>query len=119
MSLPSQYETLIGERGQKLSGGQRQRLSIARALLKDAPIFLFDEATSSVDNETEAAIQRSLEQITQKKTTIIIAHRLSTIVKADKIYVLDQGEIIQQGTHQQLIASDGLYKGLWNVQTGL
>lgn len=119
ISLPSQYETLIGERGQKLSGGQRQRLSIARALLKDAPIFLFDEATSSVDNETEAAIQRSLEQITQKKTTIIIAHRLSTIVKADKIYVLDQGEIIQQGTHQQLIASDGLYKGLWNVQTGL
>lgn len=119
MSLPKQYETLIGERGQKLSGGQRQRLSIARALLKDAPIFLFDEATSSVDNETEAAIQRSLDQITQKKTTIIIAHRLSTIVKADQIYVLDQGRIVQQGTHQELIANDGLYKGLWNVQTGL
>lgn len=118
-SLPNKYETLIGERGQKLSGGQRQRLSIARALLKDAPIFLFDEATSSVDNETEAAIQRSLDQITQKKTTIIIAHRLSTIVKADQIYVLDQGRIAQKGRHQELIETDGLYKGLWNVQTGL
>jgi ATP-binding cassette subfamily B protein len=119
MSLPYQYATVIGERGQKLSGGQRQRLSIARALLKDAPIFLFDEATSSVDNETEAAIQRSLDQITQKKTTIIIAHRLSTIVKADQIYVLDKGQIVQSGTHQELIKQDGLYQGLWNVQTGL
>lgn len=117
--LPQKYETLIGERGQKLSGGQRQRLSIARALLKDAPIFLFDEATSSVDNETEAAIQRSLDQITSKKTTIIIAHRLSTIVKADQIYVLDQGQIAQAGRHQELIQQEGLYKGLWNVQTGL
>ena len=119
MSLPYQYATVIGECGQKLSGGQRQRLSIARALLKDAPIFLFDEATSSVDNETEAAIQRSLDQITQKKTTIIIAHRLSTIVKADQIYVLDKGKIVQNGTHQDLVKEDGLYQGLWNVQTGL
>lgn len=119
MQLPNQYETLVGERGQKLSGGQRQRLSIARALLKDAPIFLFDEATSSVDNETEAAIQRSLDQITQQKTTIIIAHRLSTIVKADKIYVLENGKIIQQGRHDQLIAQQGLYQNLWNVQTGM
>lgn len=119
MQLPNQYDTLVGERGQKLSGGQRQRLSIARALLKDAPIFLFDEATSSVDNETEAAIQRSLDQITQQKTTMIIAHRLSTIVKADKIYVLEKGKIIQQGRHDQLIEQQGLYQNLWNVQTGM
>lgn len=116
--LPNGYQTVIGERGQKLSGGQRQRIAIARAILKDAPIFLFDEATSAVDNETEAAIQRSLKSLTAKKTTIIIAHRLSTIVHADKILVLDQGLIKESGTHQELLAKKGIYSSLWNVQTG-
>lgn len=113
------YNTIVGERGQKLSGGQRQRIAIARAVLKDSPVFIFDEATSSVDNETEAAIQRSLEKITRHKTTIVIAHRLSTIVNADKIYVLDRGEITEQGDHRSLIAKDGgAYAHLWKVQTG-
>ena len=117
-SLPNGYDTLVGERGQKLSGGQRQRISIARAILKDSEIFVFDEATSAVDNETEAAIQRSLERITQTKTTIVIAHRLSTIRHADCIYVLDKGCIIESGSHDSLIIENGLYKKLWNVQTG-
>lgn len=113
------YKTIVGERGQKLSGGQRQRIAIARAVLKDSPVFIFDEATSSVDNETEAAIQRSLEKITRHKTTIVIAHRLSTIVNADQIYVLDRGEITEQGDHRSLIAQDGgAYAHLWKVQTG-
>lgn len=119
-SLPQGYETLIGERGQKLSGGQKQRLSLARAILKNAPIFIFDEATSAVDNETEAVIQKSLEELTKTKTAIIIAHRLSTVVNADCIYVLDQGEIVEKGHHADLVAkSDGLYHKLWQVQTGL
>jgi ATP-binding cassette, subfamily B, bacterial len=116
--LPEGYDTIVGERGQKLSGGQRQRLAIARAILKDAPIFIFDEATSSVDNETEAAIQRSLEHITRSKTTIVIAHRLSTIVNADRIYVLGHGEIVESGRHEELITLQGPYSELWNVQTG-
>ena len=116
--LPNGYETLVGERGQKLSGGQRQRISIARAILKNSPIFVFDEATSAVDNETEAAIQRSLERITKTKTTLVIAHRLSTIRHADCIYVLDSGEIKESGSHEELLALNGLYNGLWNVQTG-
>lgn len=116
--LPQSYDTIVGERGQKLSGGQRQRLAIARAILKDAPIFIFDEATSSVDNETEAAIQRSLERITRHKTTIVIAHRLSTIVNADMIYVLNEGQIIEQGRHQDLLTKAGAYAELWTVQTG-
>lgn len=117
-SLPHSYETIVGERGQKLSGGQRQRMAIARAILKDAPIYLFDEATSAVDNETEAAIQRSLEKITKEKTTIIVAHRLSTIVHANRIYVLDQGHIVEVGSHVELLKLGGLYSKLWNVQTG-
>lgn len=117
-SLEKSYDTVVGERGQKLSGGQRQRMAIARAILKNAPIYLFDEATSAVDNETEAAIQRSLEKITKEKTTIIVAHRLSTIVHADRIYVLDKGEVVEVGNHQELIAKNGLYHALWNVQTG-
>ncbi len=118
-SLPEGFETKIGEGGYKLSGGQRQRLSIARAVLKDAPILILDEATSSVDNETEAALQRSLTQISKGRTTLIIAHRLSTIRNADNIYVLDNGKIIESGTHEHLVSKDKLYKRLWDVQTGV
>lgn len=118
MELPDEYETIVGERGQKLSGGQRQRISIARAVLKNPPVLVLDEATSAVDNETEAAIQRSLERITIGRTTIVIAHRLSTIRNAHCIYVLDKGELVEQGTHERLIAQNGLYASLWQVQTG-
>ncbi|MFQ5980134.1 MAG: ABC transporter ATP-binding protein [Candidatus Heimdallarchaeota archaeon] len=118
INLPNGYETLVGERGQKLSGGQRQRISIARAVLKDPPILVLDEATSSVDNETEAAIQKSLEKIIIGRTTIIIAHRLSTIRSADRIFVIENGEIIEQGTHDELVENDRLYSSLWKVQTG-
>ena len=117
-SLPQGYDTIVGERGQKLSGGQRQRLSIARAVLADPPVLILDEATSSVDNETEAAIQRSLERISIDRTTIVIAHRLSTIRHADRIYVLEAGRVTEQGTHEDLIAADGQYASLWKVQTG-
>ena len=117
--LPQGYDTVVGERGQKLSGGQRQRIGIARALIKDPKIFIFDEATSSVDNETEAAIQRSLQKITKGRTTIMVAHRLSTIKNADNIYVLDDGKIVERGNHEELLRNNGLYKTLWNVQTGL
>ncbi|MEO0376175.1 MAG: ABC transporter ATP-binding protein [Cyanobacteria bacterium P01_A01_bin.17] len=116
--LPQGYDTIVGERGQKLSGGQRQRLSIARALLKDPPILILDEATSAVDNETEAAIQKSLDQITAHRTTIAIAHRLSTIRHADCIYVLEQGKIKEQGQHEDLLNLSGTYAQLWHVQTG-
>ena len=116
--LPEGYDTIIGERGQKLSGGQRQRISIARAILKDPDVLILDEATSAVDNETEAAIQKSLNVITKNRTTIIIAHRLSTIVNADQIYVLENGEVEQSGQHKELIAKAGQYKSLWGVQTG-
>lgn len=118
INLPDGYDTLVGERGQKLSGGQRQRISIARAVLKDPPILVLDEATSSVDNETEAAIQRSLEKIIIDRTTIIIAHRLSTIRKADRIFVIESGAIVEQGTHEELVGNDNLYSALWKVQTG-
>jgi ATP-binding cassette subfamily B protein len=116
--LPQGYDTIVGERGQKLSGGQRQRLSIARAVLKDPPILILDEATSAVDNETEAAIQRSMRRVSQGRTTIVIAHRLSTIVEADQICVLDKGRIVERGTHQELLGAGGIYRGLWQVQTG-
>jgi len=117
--LPQGYDTIVGERGQKLSGGQRQRLAIARAVLKDPPILILDEATSAVDNETEAAIQRSLQVITQDRTTIAIAHRLSTIRHSHCIYVMEQGRIVEQGTHEDLLALNGIYSGLWQVQTGI
>ncbi|MBE9156982.1 ABC transporter ATP-binding protein [Nodosilinea sp. LEGE 06152] len=117
--LPQGYDTIVGERGQKLSGGQRQRLAIARAILKDPPILILDEATSAVDNETEAAIQRSLAVITQGRTTIAIAHRLSTIRHADCIYVMDKGQIVEQGTHDKLLATGEMYANLWSVQSGL
>jgi ATP-binding cassette subfamily B protein len=101
--LPEGYDTIVGERGQKLSGGQRQRLAIARAVLKNPPILVLDEATSAVDNETESAIQRSLEKITQDRTTIAIAHRLSTVRNADRIYVMELGQLVEWGTHEDLL----------------
>ncbi len=119
MRLAQGYDTIVGERGQKLSGGQRQRISIARAVLKDPPILILDEATSSVDNETEAAIQQSMKRIAQGRTTIVIAHRLSTIVDSDQIYVLENGMIAEQGDHGTLLKSGGIYTSLWQVQTGM
>ena len=118
LELPHGYKTQIGERGLKLSGGQAQRISIARAILKDPPILILDEATSSVDNETEAAIQRSLEIVSKDRTTVVIAHRLSTIRNADQIIVMEAGKIVEQGQHEELIQNDGLYHRLWKVQTG-
>ncbi|NKB18483.1 MAG: ABC transporter ATP-binding protein, partial [Pseudanabaena sp. CRU_2_10] len=116
--LPEGYDTIVGERGQKLSGGQRQRLAIARAVLRDPAVLILDEATSAVDNETEAAIQKSLEQITVNRTTIAIAHRLSTVRNADRIYVMDRGRIVEQGRHEDLLEQQGIYASLWRVQTG-
>jgi ATP-binding cassette subfamily B protein len=118
LNLPYGYDTIVGERGQKLSGGQRQRLAIARAVLKNPPILILDEATSAVDNETEAAIVRSLDRITRNRTTIAIAHRLSTIRHADWIYVLEKGQIVEQGLHEDLLCKQGVYAGLWQVKTG-
>ena len=116
--LSQGFDTLVGERGIKLSGGQRQRLSLARAILKDPRILILDEATSAVDNETEAAIQRSLKVISKNRTVLVVAHRLSTIVAADCIVVLEQGEIVEQGTHSQLVSANGYYARQWAVQTG-
>jgi ATP-binding cassette subfamily B protein len=116
--LADGYDTIVGERGQKLSGGQRQRISIARAVLKDPPVLVLDEATSAVDNETEAAIQRSLERIAVGRTTIVIAHRLSTVRNADVIFVLENGHLREQGKHDDLVREDGIYAALWRVQTG-
>ena len=117
-ALPQGYRTPVGERGMKLSGGQRQRLALARAILKNPPILILDEATSAVDNETEAAIQRSLDKLVQGRTSILIAHRLSTVRQAHCIHVMEAGRIAESGSHDELVARGGLYAALWRLQTG-
>jgi len=117
-SLPDGYDTLVGERGIKLSGGQRQRIAIARAILKDAPILILDEATSSLDSESEALIQSALWTLMAGRTTIVIAHRLSTVRRMDSLVVLDRGRIVEQGTHEDLLTLDGIYASLWSHQSG-
>ena len=114
--LPNGYSTDIGQRGVKLSGGQKQRLSIARVFLKNPPIIIFDEATSSLDNESERAVQNSLERLMKNRTTLVIAHRLSTIRNAQRILVLTDNGIEEQGTHKELIALNGIYANLYNMQ---
>ncbi len=118
-ALPQGYDTVVGERGQRLSGGQRQRIALARAILKNPPVLILDEATAAVDNETEAAIQRSLDLITAERTTLVIAHRLSTVRHANRIVVMEQGRIVESGSHEQLIQAGGAYVNLWRVQAGL
>ena len=117
-NLPETYNTLVGERGIKLSGGQRQRIAIARAILKDAPILVLDEATSALDSETEKFIQAALKKLMKNRTTIVIAHRLSTIQKMDRIIVMDNGQIVEQGSHQELLKQKGAYAALWEHQSG-
>jgi subfamily B ATP-binding cassette protein MsbA len=115
-AFPDGYDTIVGERGVKLSGGQRQRIAIARALLKNPRILILDEATSSLDSESEALVQAALDRLMQGRTTFVIAHRLSTIVAADQILVIEQGRIVQRGTHQELLADSGLYRQLYDRQ---
>jgi len=110
------YETLLGERGVNLSGGQRQRLSIARALLRESPVLILDDALSAVDSQTEAEILQGLRQKTRRRTTILIAHRLSTLQQADRILVLDKGRLVQWGSHEELRAQEGIYRRLWGIQ---
>jgi subfamily B ATP-binding cassette protein MsbA len=116
LRMPESYDTMIGERGQKLSGGQRQRLAIARALLKDAPILILDEATSHLDTESERLVQAALQNLMEHRTVIVIAHRLSTIRRADKIVVLDRGKIAEIGTHEELVSGGGIYQRLHDMQ---
>ena len=115
-NLPEKYETIVGERGLKLSGGEKQRIAIARAVLKKPKIIIFDEATSSLDSKSERKILNSMDQISKNTTSLVIAHRLSTIKDAHNIYVLDNGEIIESGTHDSLLAIKGLYFQMWNLQ---
>ena len=115
-TLPLGYETKVGERGVKLSGGQKQRIAIARVFLKNPPLLVLDEATSALDLESEALIQESLERLAADRTTLIVAHRLSTITHADKIVVIDAGELKEMGTHEQLMKQQGIYYGLFQVQ---
>jgi ABC-type multidrug transport system fused ATPase/permease subunit len=116
VELPEKYDTWIGERGVKLSVGQKQRISIARVLLKDPPIIIFDEATSNIDTETEVKIREALAALTRNRTTFIIAHRLSTLRHVDRIFVLDGGRLAEEGTHESLLASSGLYRALYEAQ---
>ncbi len=117
--LPEGYKTYVGERGVKLSGGERQRVAIARAILKNSPIIILDEATSSLDSESEKLIQDALHELMKDKTAIVIAHRLSTISAMDEIIVIEQGKITERGTHKQLLKHDaGHYKNLWDIQAG-
>jgi ATP-binding cassette subfamily B protein len=116
LRFPSGYDTRLGERGVTLSGGQRQRLAIARAILKDAPILLLDEATSALDAENETLVQKALDQIMHNRTTLVIAHRLATILKADRILVMEAGQIVEEGTHHSLVAANGLYARLARLQ---
>ena len=117
-ALPDGYDTLVGERGIKLSGGQRQRIAIARAILKDAPILILDEATSSLDSESEAVIQDALWTLMAGRTAIVIAHRLSTVRRMDSLVVLDAGRIVEQGSHESLLGLGGIYASLWSHQSG-
>ena len=117
MALPNGYDTEIGERGVKLSGGQKQRLSIARVFLKNPPILIFDEATSALDNESERAVQESLQRLARNRTTLVIAHRLSTVRNAGRIVVLTEDGIAEQGTHAELLSRDGVYANLYNMQS--
>jgi ATP-binding cassette subfamily B protein len=118
MRLPKQYDTPLGERGAQLSGGERQRIAVARAFLKDAPILILDEPTSSIDSRTEAVILDALERLMEGRTTFLVAHRLSTIRNVNRILVLNQGRIVESGTQQELLAMDGLFRQLHDVQTG-
>ena len=116
ISLPEGYQTLVGERGLKLSGGEKQRVAIARAILKNPHVMVFDEATSSLDSKSEQMIQKALAEVAQHRTTLVIAHRLSTIVDADRILVMEQGRIVEQGTHPELLAQQGGYAHMWALQ---
>jgi ATP-binding cassette subfamily B protein len=118
ISLPDGYETVVGERGYRLSGGEKQRMAIARVILKDPRVLVLDEATSSLDSQSEALIQAALERVMQDRTSLVIAHRLSTILAADLILVMDGGELVEQGTHAELLARGGLYATLYNTQFG-
>ena len=116
VGLPDGYQTVVGERGLKLSGGEKQRIAIARVILKNPRILVFDEATSSLDSRSEQLILESLKEIAEKHTTLVIAHRLSTIIDADDIVVLDKGKIVEQGSHHELLEKDGLYAQMWRLQ---
>jgi ATP-binding cassette, subfamily B, bacterial len=117
-ALPQGYSGIVGERGTRLSGGQRQRIALARAFYRNPSILVLDEATSAVDNETEASIQRSLALAAKGRTTLVVAHRLSTVRHADAIHVLDDGRVVESGTHDELVSRDGVYAALWRLQTG-